>query len=99
MSAGFTPDEYEVLAEGYKVLSGKRRHTSDCATSCAPAQKPGPCDCDAPSNPDIAATVLEAFKGGLVNVADDSNPRGHTTYYRPLVAMRAALSLATGDGQ
>lgn len=37
--------EYEVLAEGYKALSGKRMHASDCATSRAPAEKPGPCDC------------------------------------------------------
>lgn len=40
--------EYEVLAEGYKAISGKAFHASDCATSCTPAYKPGPCDCDAP---------------------------------------------------
>jgi len=25
--------------------SGKTAHASDCATSCAPAEEPGPCDC------------------------------------------------------
>lgn len=29
-------------------LSGKSIHTSDCATSNAPAMAPGPCNCDAP---------------------------------------------------
>lgn len=28
--------------------SGKQIHASDCATSCAPAEEPGPCDCDEP---------------------------------------------------
>ena len=35
----------EVLADMYIKLSGTTRHTSDCATSCAPAETPGPCDC------------------------------------------------------
>ncbi len=26
--------------------SGKTVHASDCATSCAPAEEPGPCDCN-----------------------------------------------------
>jgi hypothetical protein len=26
--------------------SGKAAHASDCATSVAPAEEPGPCDCD-----------------------------------------------------
>lgn len=38
--------DYEVLAEGYKAISGKDCHASDCATSNAPAERPGPCDCD-----------------------------------------------------
>lgn len=84
--------DFEVLAEGYKALSGKRWHMSDCATSCAPAYKPGPCDCCSPH--DEAAAVLKAFNGGLVNVPDASNPRGYTTYYRPLQAMRTALGSA-----
>ncbi len=37
----------EELAFAYIKLSGKRTHASDCATSNAPAMKPGPCDCDA----------------------------------------------------
>lgn len=28
--------------------SGKSVHASDCATSVAPAEEPGPCDCDVP---------------------------------------------------
>lgn len=38
--------DYEAMAAGYILQSGKRVHRSDCATSCAPAMKPGPCDCD-----------------------------------------------------
>lgn len=41
------PTNWEDLADYYVKLSGKRTHASDCATSCAPAMKPGPCDCDA----------------------------------------------------
>jgi hypothetical protein len=37
----------EQKAEWYKRQSGKTAHASDCATSCAPAEEPGPCDCDA----------------------------------------------------
>lgn len=40
----------EELAEAYIKLSGKSTHTSDCATSNAPAMDPGPCNCDAPEN-------------------------------------------------
>jgi hypothetical protein len=29
----------------YIVLSGKHSHSNDCATSIAPAEEPGPCDC------------------------------------------------------
>jgi len=37
----------EERAEELKRQSGKTSHTSDCATSVAPAEEPGPCDCDA----------------------------------------------------
>ena len=40
----------EELAEAYIKLSGKSIHTSDCATSNAPAMEPGPCNCDAPGD-------------------------------------------------
>ena len=40
----------EELAEAYIKLSGKSLHTSDCATSYAPAMEPGPCTCDAPGD-------------------------------------------------
>ncbi len=36
----------EQLADMYKAQSGKQAHSSDCATSVAPAEVPGPCDCD-----------------------------------------------------
>lgn len=42
----------EELAALYKELSGKQSHASDCATSNAPAETPGRCDCSVP-----AATV------------------------------------------
>lgn len=41
---------YEAMAARYIAESGKTRHTSSCATSRAPAYKPGPCDCDAPQD-------------------------------------------------
>jgi len=42
----------------------------------------------------LAATVLELFNGGLVNVPDENNTRGFTTRYQPLEAMKAALYVA-----
>lgn len=39
-------DLHEELAGAYILASGKKRHLSSCSTSCAPAYKPGPCDCD-----------------------------------------------------
>lgn len=36
---------HEELAAAYIKLSGTDQHASDCATSNAPAMKPGPCDC------------------------------------------------------
>jgi len=38
----------EVLADLYIKASGKKRHTNDCSTSIAPAETPGPCDCNTP---------------------------------------------------
>ena len=35
----------EELADAYIKLSGAVQHASDCATSNAPAMKPGACDC------------------------------------------------------
>ena len=49
-------EDYEEMANRLIRESGKRRHNSDCATSCAPARKPGPCDCDAPAD-DVDAQV------------------------------------------
>ena len=43
----------EELADAYVKLSGKSIHTSDCATSNAPAMEPGPCNCDAPGDADL----------------------------------------------
>lgn len=37
----------EELAAAYIELSDRTEHASDCATSNAPAMKPGPCDCAA----------------------------------------------------
>lgn len=45
-----TDDLAELLQEALAEQSGKRFHTSDCATSVAPAFVPGPCDCDAPAD-------------------------------------------------
>ncbi len=40
-------EAHEKLADAYAKLSGRTEHASDCATSCAPARCPGPCDCGA----------------------------------------------------
>lgn len=37
----------EELAGEYVAASGKSVHASDCSTSCAPAELPKECDCDA----------------------------------------------------
>lgn len=37
-------------ADFYIWQSGKKEHTSDCATSSAPAYMPGPCDCTLPQS-------------------------------------------------
>lgn len=42
----------EEAADYYVWKSGKDAHTNTCATSCAPAYEPGPCDCDA-EDPEI----------------------------------------------
>ncbi len=44
-----------------------------------------------------AEAALLAFNGGMVRVPDDSNPRGYIDYYRPLDAMRRALSTLSAD--
>lgn len=46
---GWDPAELtrEERATRYIWRSGKFTHSSDCATSLAPAEEPGPCDCDA----------------------------------------------------
>lgn len=36
----------EELADAYKRASGRGSHSNDCATSVAPAEMPGPCDCE-----------------------------------------------------
>lgn len=46
---GTTLFSNEELAALYKEISGKPYHASDCATSNAPAETPGRCDCDAPA--------------------------------------------------
>lgn len=49
----------EELAEAYIKLSGKSIHTSDCATSNAPAMEPGPCNCDAPGDADLVSKLRD----------------------------------------
>lgn len=56
----------EELAAAYIKLSGKTIHTSDCATSNAPAMNPGPCDCQSP-NDLTRAIEVELAMTALVN--------------------------------
>jgi hypothetical protein len=94
-------NEWEVLAVGYQAISGKAYHASDCATSCAPAEKPSACDCDAPDAADLSDAVIDEiileFAGGIVRVPSVHNPRGYVSYYRPREAMRKAITKATGQ--
>ncbi len=53
--------EREELASRYIRESGKRRHWMDCATSVAPAEVPGPCDCTSPQD---GLPWAEAENGG-----------------------------------
>jgi hypothetical protein len=49
---------------------------------------------------DLARQVLADFRGGMVDVPDETNARGFTTHYRPVEAMTkalAALSPKHGD--
>jgi hypothetical protein len=48
----------EELAAAYIKASGKTAHASDCATSCAPAEDPGPCDCDTPLPSPVAPLTV-----------------------------------------
>ena len=50
----------EQLAWHYIQQSGKTVHASDCATSVAPAMRPGPCDCDAAQPAPIPETFQVA---------------------------------------
>ena len=72
-------EAYELLAEAYRKLSGKKHHASDCATSNAPAEKPGPCDCD------VGMVEMVLFSGKIiggdmenssVTVALEASPAG-----------------------
>jgi hypothetical protein len=38
--------DYEVVQKHQIILSGKDTHESDCSTSDAPANLPGPCGCN-----------------------------------------------------
>jgi hypothetical protein len=49
----------ERLASLYVKTSGKTVHSSDCATSIAPAEDPGPCDCDMPVSATREKKALE----------------------------------------
>lgn len=42
------PETREEKADRLKCESGRVVHASDCATSIAPAEEPGPCDCAKP---------------------------------------------------
>lgn len=46
IDAGYAIVSNEELAVLYIGASGKPFHASDCATSCAPAYRPCPCDCE-----------------------------------------------------
>jgi hypothetical protein len=57
---GTTLIDNEVVTDLYIKTSGKTIYTSDCATSIAPAETPGPCDCNIiPSAEDLDAVAQE----------------------------------------
>lgn len=50
------------------------------------------CYCPVPPSDDVVKRMLEVFNGGVVEEADDANPRGYTVRYKPIKAMRAAIA-------
>jgi hypothetical protein len=66
------PITNEELADLYKKASGKQYHASDCATSIAPAEVPGPCDCDAPALRELSdADILRILAENNVGYANE----------------------------
>lgn len=63
----------EELAQFYIWKSGKQAHSSDCATSCAPAMRPGPCDCNLPQP--VAAAPVGVRGAGVGDSAAPSSYR------------------------
>lgn len=103
-------DEKEILAEGYKALSGRAWHASDCATSCAPAYRPGPCDCDGPLVSSLLGQVCDALETAICLIEDaekDTNwvsgdPYGDSATVElraVLVTGRAASAIEAGTGE
>lgn len=82
---GFSIINNEVLADLYKRACRKDSHTSDCATSRAPALTPGPCDCDFPAVPDDVAKDAARFRWLL---DDHANAETRVDVRTLLVSMR-----------
>lgn len=76
------PIDREELATYYVEKSGKTRHMMDCATSCAPAYVPGPCDCDAPRDD------LKFSKDPITGVCSIDS-----SHYVPFVDWKAGFGL------
>lgn len=103
----------ELLADAYQKLSGRDLHASDCATACAPAETPKPCDCyprvlflSWPSDPadepvgwlGQSAPTNDHFQCEFCGRSDlDCTLIPHEASC-PVLAARAALSKATGEG-
>lgn len=47
LAEAIPPERWEALAAAFIAMSGKSVHSSNCATSIAPAYRPAPCDCNA----------------------------------------------------
>lgn len=91
---GRLSDLHEPLANVYIGLAGKEFHTSDCATSCAPALLPAPCDCDGPlsDKAERLATNLRAYAyamGAPRTAMDEEVALGTARLILPLLEKQA----------
>ena len=75
-------DLHEPIADLFILLSGKRAHASDCATSSAPAYMPAPCNCSTERQPTALEAerdaLREALSGMLTFYGMDEDPHHET---------------------
>jgi hypothetical protein len=85
----------EQMAAQYVRESGKVVHSSDCATSVAPAFEPGPCDC---SEPQPTTPGAPEGASGLSDFIRNWSPEAKAEVYAKVMDKVAAQQQAVIDG-